>query len=765
MTDQKELFSLLRKTFWLQDFREGQQEIIESVIAGNDTLVYMPTWGGKSLVYQLPTMLKNGMTIVISPLISLMKDQVDKLNSLGIRAELINSTLSWDDIRNILEEVRFANTSRNPIKFLYIAPERLGSTLFTNAIKETRISMVAIDEAHCISQWGHDFRPSYMKIQSFIESLIHDGERKFPIVALTATATPRVREDIKERLWITKYQEFIRGFDRKNIIIVVREISAKEEKQKKVLEILNKTPGTGIVYCSSRKNVTELTDYLQWRWLKVGSYKGDMSADIREREQNAFMNGAYKAIVATNAFGMWIDKSDIRFVVHYNLPGSIENYYQEVGRAGRDGKRSFGVVLASYGDTKIQEFFIDNTYPSKQEILQVYDYLYREYKLWEGEGNSIAKTYFAIAEESWVDNDMKVWSSIKILEKYNILKRGIDENEVVDDFRGRWLTLLQEKRNHSHILVDWKRQEKLKDEAYYKLEQIKKLLFYPSCRKRFILDYFGDIEDLEKLWNNCWVCDFCLEKQHIQIQDVEKIMPVSMYEIVLETVQKYDEKFGITLLAKLLSGSKEQKIREWNLDLYEHAGVFSQYQMETIVALFQVLIEYSLLEKTGGKYPLITLTGAGKTALRREKYLIELLPELNRSVVQYAGSDILKKESLGPQKKSVIKSSWQTYTETLTLLLEGKTPQEISLERGLGLQTIESHIVKLYSSGQLTLLQIMKHTDIVNLKAVKHTLGSENIIEETGLKNIKEKLEASGNTQTNYLDIKITLAMIEKGDL
>ena len=763
MTDQVSIHHILRKNFWLKDFREGQQEIIESVVEGNDTMVYMPTGGGKSLVYQLPTLMKSGITIVISPLISLMKDQVDKLSSLGIRAALINSTLSQLEIENILQEVQFANTSRNPLKFLYIAPERLGSSIFQRAFGNTRIALVAIDEAHCISQWGHDFRPSYMKIKDFIEMLHSEKTRNFPIVALTATATPKVRADIKERLGITQYKEFVRGFDRKNIVIVVREISAKEEKQKKVVEILNKTPWSGIIYCSSRKNVIELTQYLQAQWLTVGSYKGDMNPELREREQDAFMQGKYKAIVATNAFGMGIDKSDIRFVIHYNLPGSIENYYQEVGRAGRDGKKSFWVVLASYGDTKIQEFFIDNTYPSREEILMAYDTLYQGIALGSGQWTSIQKTYQGLASESGLQNDMKMGSALKILEKYNILKRGIDEDDLEGDFRGRWLTLLQEKRTHNHILVDWKRQEALKDEAYFKLEQIKKLLFYPSCRKRSILSYFGDTEDLEKLGDNCGLCDFCLEKQHLKIENVEKIIPVSMYEIVLETVKHYDEKFWITLLSKLLCGSSEKKITEWKLDIYEHYGVFAEYQQGTIVAIFEALMDCGLLVKTGGKYPLIALSGAGQTALRREKYLIELLSELNTYVVQKAGAEIFKKSN--SLKKQSTHSAKQTYNETLLLLQKWQSVNEIATERNLSVQTIENHIIELYSRGLYALMYVLNHTQLNKLKMVKDISENHTLPEEGWLKALKQELEIQGKNDISYFDIKLALAMMEKGDI
>ena len=347
------LLEILQKDFKLESFRDWQEEIITSVSEWKDTLVFMPTWGWKSLTYQLPGLYRKWVCLVISPLISLMKDQVDKLNELWIKTELINSTIDRYDIQIILNELSNPTTD---IKFLYVAPERLNSDEFLRVISKVNISLVAIDEAHCISQWGHDFRPSYMKINWFLDWLKAEDRAAFPIVALTATATKKVRADIVERLWLDDYKSFTTWFDRKNITIIVREISKKDEKMEKVAEILDKTKGSGIIYCSSRKAVKEVYDELSQNWIKVWMYTWAMTPDNREQEQNAFMNDDYKVIVATNAFGMWIDKKDIRFVIHYNLPWSIENYYQEVWRWWRDGKKSFWVVIASFWDTKIQEF-------------------------------------------------------------------------------------------------------------------------------------------------------------------------------------------------------------------------------------------------------------------------------------------------------------------------------------------------------------------------------------------------------------------------
>lgn len=761
----KQLQDILQNTFGLESFREGQEEIISSVCGWNDTLVYMPTGGWKSLTYQLPGVMREGITVVISPLISLMKDQVDALRKLGIRAELINSTLSAPQRAEIMNELKYYQSDDSEaIKFLYIAPERLNSTQFTGILKSTKIALVAIDEAHCISQWGHDFRPSYMKIKTFIE-LLSGEQREFPIVWLTATATPKVREDIIERLGLGQHNSFITGFDRKNIILVVREVSVKEEKQSKTLDIIEKTPGTGIIYCSSRKHVIELSAFLIWKWIKTWVYKWDLTAEVRESEQNKFMNDEYKVMVATNAFGMGIDKKDIRFVIHYNLPGSIENYYQEVWRAWRDGKMSYGVVLASYGDTKIQEFFIDNTYPDKKQVLDFYTYLYKDFKLWEWHATRVAKTYYSMASESGVWSDMIVGAIIKILEKYNILRRWLEASDSESDFRGRWLTLLQEKRQAAHLMIDWKRQDNLKDEAYFKLEQIKRLLFYPGCRKKFILEYFGDAEDLKNLKANCKLCDYCLESWSVSEDDKKKFLPASTYAVVLETVKKYNEKFGASLLAKVLNGSNEARISQWHLDDYEHYGVFSDMTIEMVTGLFEALIMEEFLFKTDGKYPCIWITEYGGAALYKNIHITNNLADLNSYVMQKVkstGKKWSKSTAKTPGKKS---PKWQTYKETLVLYNDWKELKEISKIRELWLQTIESHIVHLYLQWDITLMSLLDLVEISQAKLIKWVLSSEIISESTELKPIRQKLEDIWEKDISYFAIKLTLAMLEKGDL
>ncbi|MDD2516201.1 MAG: RecQ family ATP-dependent DNA helicase [Candidatus Gracilibacteria bacterium] len=757
------LEKILKEVFKLKVFNEGQKDIIENVINQKDTLVFMPTGGGKSLTYQLPGVVLDGLTIVISPLISLMKDQIDKLNELNIRAEVINSTISQSEQKMILRELsQISFADKNPIKFLYIAPERLNSDEFLNVLQSVKIALVAIDEAHCISQWGHDFRPSYMKIKGFLEQLKQNNS--FPVMALTATATKKVRQDIIDRLKLTDYNIFTKGFDRKNIIILVREISKKEEKLAKTLEILQKTPGSGIIYCSSRKMVDEVYTFLKANKESVGVYTGAMTSDQREFMQNNFMDGKYRVIVATNAFGMGIDKKDIRFVIHYNLPGSIENYYQEVGRAGRDSKKSFGIVLASYGDTKIQEFFIENTYPGKSEILDFYHYLYKDFMLGEGRGHQILKTYAVMAGESGVKSDMKVGSILKILEKYGILSKGFDQ-DTDEGFRGRGVTLIQEKRKDTGILIDWQKQELLEQEAYYKLEQIKKLLFYPSCRKRFILEYFGDEEDLVTLGDNCGVCDYCIEKDKFDNGKTKNLVNLSVFEIVLDVVKKFDRRFGVQVFVDFLQGNRDKK----GLSEDKDYGVLAEYSGELVQGLIESLLMQGFLEKTSGMYPVLSLTDKGSPSIKREQVLKSHEHELQSYLAMKVKDNVFKKikkglKGIGEKISSKIKVD-NTYLETLKLFQEGKSVKEIAKNREMSTTTIEGHISKLYENGDLLRSDILKIADIDNLKNIKKVIDSDFSGQIDKLRFIKDRLEELGFSNISYLEIKVCIAMMEKKEI
>ncbi len=357
--------SALQK-FGLSSFRPGQREVIEHIVAGHDCLCVMPTGGGKSLCFQLPTVVRPGLTIVVSPLIALMKDQVDTLHRRGISATLINSTLSTTEQNDRLSEVADGKYS-----MVYVAPERLRNQRFLETIRATPVQLLAIDEAHCISEWGHDFRPDYARLGQFREAL--GGVQT---IALTATATPRVRQDICDVLGLRQPKQFVTGFARSNLYIGSVHCNSDRDKDRALFEFLKNEKGCGIIYAATRKRCEGLVESIgKELQLSLGAYHAGLTLDQRKFIQEQFMTGKLKAIVATNAFGMGIDKSDLRYVIHYNIPGSMEAYYQEAGRAGRDGLPSQCVILYSSQDRYIQEFFIENANPPRDLLERVYECL------------------------------------------------------------------------------------------------------------------------------------------------------------------------------------------------------------------------------------------------------------------------------------------------------------------------------------------------------------------------------------------------------
>ncbi len=343
---QQEALVALKKYFGYDSFRPNQEDIISSVMSGQDTMAVMPTGGGKSICYQLPAMLKEGMAIVISPLIALMKDQVDALRANGIPARYFNSTLSASEENHILNEAR-----KGELKLLYVSPERLLTVSFFNFLKQLKLNLFAVDEAHCISQWGHDFRPEYTKLK-FLKANFPE----IPVIALTATADRLTRKDIKTQLMLKEPKLFLASFDRPNLSLEVR---PGQRVRDQILDFLEERPNqSGIIYCLSKKNTEDLSKFLQKNGYKADFYHAGISADERAHKQNEFLRDNTQIMCATIAFGMGIDKSNVRFVIHHNLPKNIESYYQEIGRAGRDGLDSDTLLFYSYRDVMILEGFI-----------------------------------------------------------------------------------------------------------------------------------------------------------------------------------------------------------------------------------------------------------------------------------------------------------------------------------------------------------------------------------------------------------------------
>ena len=404
MSNYKEIL----KRYWgYDDFRGIQREIIESIGLGRDTLGLMPTGGGKSITFQVPAMALEGVCIVITPLIALMKDQVNHLRQKGILADAINSSMQHEEILRVLDNCILGRT-----KFLYVSPERLGSQLFVTKLRHMHISFITVDEAHCISQWGYDFRPSYLEISS-IRQLLPD----VPVLALTATATPQVVEDICEKLStgnasggtrcdtthhspltthhspLTSHHGFAvfrMSFERKNLTYLVRHT---DDKQNELTHILSNTSGSAIVYVRSRRHAREIAEQLCQAGLSATFYHAGLTHEVKDQRQRDWQNDRVRIIVATNAFGMGIDKPDVRHVLHYDSPDSIEAYFQEAGRAGRDGLPATAILLYGANDNALLSHRIDNTFPPREYIRQVYEHLAYFYQLATGDGYGITREF------------------------------------------------------------------------------------------------------------------------------------------------------------------------------------------------------------------------------------------------------------------------------------------------------------------------------------------------------------------------------------
>ena len=359
---------ILHKYWGYPDFRGIQREIIESIGAGKDTLGLMPTGGGKSLTFQVPALAQEGVCIVITPLIALMKDQVEHLRHKGITAAAIYSGMSRDAIVTTLENCIFGG-----VKLLYISPERISSDLFQIKLKHIKVSFITVDEAHCISQWGYDFRPSYLQI-AVIRKLVPN----VPILALTATATPDVIDDIQERLGFTEKNVFRMSFERKNLVYVVRQA---EDKEAEMVHILQSIPNTAIVYCRSRKRTKEIAQLLMQYGISATWYHAGLEPAVKDQRQSEWQHDKVRVIVATNAFGMGIDKADVRVVIHMDCPSSLEAYFQEAGRAGRDGQKAYAVLLYNGHDNRTLQKRVEDTFPPKEYVQQVYEHLAYFYQI------------------------------------------------------------------------------------------------------------------------------------------------------------------------------------------------------------------------------------------------------------------------------------------------------------------------------------------------------------------------------------------------
>jgi ATP-dependent DNA helicase RecQ len=527
-----DLQAALRDTFGLEAFRPRQREVIEAVLAGRDVLCVMPTGAGKSLCYQLPAAVGGGLTIVVSPLISLMEDQVQQLRDEGLAAAVLNSSLSYSLQQQVMEELE-----RGFDGLLYVAPERFKNSGFQSLMRKLKPKLLAIDEAHCISQWGHDFRPDYANIGQVRRDLGHP-----PTIALTATATADVRGDIIHNLGLSDPTIVVTGFDRPNLLYESQTIRGGG-KEDRLLEIVRKETGSGIVYCATRKNVVAVTEFLIQSLpdRPVYGYHGGMGMDERTENQEQFMGTPHAIAVATNAFGMGINKPDLRWVIHYNIPGTLEAYYQEAGRAGRDGRAARCIILFSYQDKYTQDYFIKNI----------------------GRDNP--------------DADLRLI-------------------------------------------------EQQKERARHKLDQMIRYADGKACRRRQILDYFGDTAAVA----GCQ-CDNCRggrgEIDESALDAAAPAVPqktVLLIRKMLSAVARLNGKFGLGIVAEVLTGQDNEKLHRWNLTGLSVYALLRDYEVKPVIAMLHRLIDAGLVRQRdidreeADPIKIVELTAAGVAVMKGE---------------------------------------------------------------------------------------------------------------------------------------------------
>ncbi len=606
----------LEKHFGFGEFKDGQERVVSSLLAGRDALVVMPTGGGKSLCYQLPALVMDGVTLVVSPLIALMKDQVDGLARKGIAATVINSTLSPGE-----QQERIRLLREGAYKLVYVAPERFRSRSFTDALKAVDIALFAVDEAHCLSQWGHDFRPDYLRLKDAVAALGHPQTAAF-----TATATPEVRADILQHLSLRDPFVSVSGFERPNLALTVSQVAGNREKHERV-EAIIREHRTGIIYCATRKKVEEVADSLAAQGIKVIAYHGGMEDRDREWAQNAFLDRSKDVVVATNAFGMGIDRSDVRFVIHFETPGSIEAYYQEAGRAGRDGEPSVCELLFNYADTRTQEFFIEGNNPGFETIRDVY----RTLRMLADDKHEVMMPIRELTDTVGAKNQMAVGSALSSLGRAGYIERF----DIVGE-RIRGTRLPRPEVPPEQLELDRAALEEKERRDRQKLESMIRFAYADECRQRWILDYFGEKDAPE-----CGSCDVCSRQTdrgglRQPKDDAEFLLVQKALSGVARASRRladgrWEGRFGKGKIVGMLTGSRSQDILSAGLDRLSTHGLLKSEGSAFVHALLKALESAGLVAtQRKENYALLTLTARGSEIMRGDRAFRLRWPDASR---------------------------------------------------------------------------------------------------------------------------------------
>ena len=668
----EQTLALLRTMLGEQaDFRPGQWEAISSLHNGHHTLAIMPTGAGKSLIFQLAALQLDGITLVISPLIALMKDQVDNLILRNISATYINSALPATEQTRRLE-----NLFQGKYKIVYIAPERLRSVSFLTALHNHKISLLVVDEAHCISEWGHDFRPDYLHI---VQARAAFGN---PLtVALTATATPQVQNDIVRLLGMgDSTARIVTGFNRPNLFMNVRYANGIPAKLRALTKLISThQAGAVIVYTGTRRDAEEVVEFArEVAKIPAEFYHAGLPADERTRIQNAFIGENINLIAATNAFGMGIDRADVRQVIHYSLPGSLEAYYQEAGRAGRDGLPAQVTLIYDPQDRALQEFFIQQCEFSAGNLRIIH--------------NSIrpGDNWLVIDELSRVTgmHPVQLKVGLSVLERAGSLEHLGDEGYRMLLRKGGWIPQEIEiaiNHNKQHIV-----------HRHTQLHGIVQYAETNTCRRRVILQHFGDIGPAE----NPECCDNCTEigtelKPNTEIEQANHGMRAAL--IILDCTRRLKIKVGKGKLAQILHGSKATDILKFHHDKNAYYGKLSILKQADIENLIGQLVELGYIKIIGGEFPVVSLMPHGENAIKqKESIMLDLPKSLDENELRRAKA---KLEAGG------------TIEYTAKLFVDGLNPEQIAIDRNFSIITIYGHLAKLIQRGQITVEQIIP-TDV-----------------------------------------------------